>query len=316
MSTKTSAPVLGFNHNLKFGPRIYHVQTEDSGLPHAHCITHLFVGGNILASMKTSYAEEASQPELQRVVRGLMESQHKAMVRRLVAGEFNEKVEQFAQHYEPGVLASGQSGPAAVNTGPSEPARMAPSAPPPQRLPTPPSAPAVKRAPPPALKPAPVQAPFPTRPSAPAQRPAALAAKATPPLAPKPPPFPPRQVTPASPSRLPGGPLPQTVRQPPPVMRPQSPPMIPQVSARGAASRDTEPSMPLAPVGKPPRQPAPPLSQNPFASQPPPATFAAEEAVEILSDSIPTLFAEELISEKSLDEVILAFLSADLEQSK
>jgi hypothetical protein len=35
--------------------------------------------------------------------------------------------------------------------------------------------------------------------------------------------------------------------------------------------------------------------------------------VEVPADDLPTLFAEELISEKSLDEVILAFLSADLE---
>jgi hypothetical protein len=34
------------------------------------------------------------------------------------------------------------------------------------------------------------------------------------------------------------------------------------------------------------------------------------------TDDLPTLFAEELISEKSLDEVILAFLSADLEPPK
>jgi hypothetical protein len=34
--------------------------------------------------------------------------------------------------------------------------------------------------------------------------------------------------------------------------------------------------------------------------------------VEMPNEDLPTLFAEELISEKSLDEVILAFLSADI----
>src|SRR5258706_5787342 len=102
---KASAPVGGFNHNVKYGPRVYHVQTEDSGLPHAHYITHLFVGGNILASMKTSYADKAEAPDLAKTVRALMEAQHKQMVKRLVAGEVNEKVQQFAPSYEPGVLA-------------------------------------------------------------------------------------------------------------------------------------------------------------------------------------------------------------------
>ena len=49
--------VTGFNHNIKHKGKIYHIQTEDSGIDAAHIITHLFVGGNILASKKTSYAD-------------------------------------------------------------------------------------------------------------------------------------------------------------------------------------------------------------------------------------------------------------------
>src|ERR1700730_2527484 len=146
---KAAAPVVGFNHNVKYGPRVYHVQTEDSGLPHAHYITHLFVGGNIVSSMKSSYAEKAGERDLARVVRGLMEHQHKAMLRRLVAGEFDELAERLsAPHYEPGVLADGTNTASYVNTGaaaaPAQAkkapaikpvARPAPAAPPPARLP-------------------------------------------------------------------------------------------------------------------------------------------------------------------------------------
>src|SRR6267154_2719073 len=115
---KAAAPVVGFNHNVKYGPRVYHVQTEDSGLPHAHYITHLFVGGNIVSSMKSSYAENAGERDLARVVRGLMEHQHKAMLRRLVAGEFDGLAERLsAPHYEPGVLADGTNTASYVNTG-------------------------------------------------------------------------------------------------------------------------------------------------------------------------------------------------------
>ena len=62
----------------------------------------------------------------------------------------------------------------------------------------------------------------------------------------------------------------------------------------------------MAPLS-PPAQPA--------AAQPAPNLFS-ETAIEMPADDLPTLFAEELISEKSLDEVILAFLSADLEPPK
>ena len=101
MSTaaKPGAPVVGFNHNVKYGPRVYHVQTEDSGLPHAHYITHLFVGGNIVASTKTSYADKVADPNLAATVRSLMENQHKQMLKRLVAGEFNQMAERLHESY-------------------------------------------------------------------------------------------------------------------------------------------------------------------------------------------------------------------------
>src|ERR1700682_2250948 len=93
---KAAAPVVGFNHNVKYGPRVYHVQTEDSGLPPAHYITHLFVGGNIVASMKTSYAEKSGDADIAKVVRGLMEQQHKTMLKRLVSGEVDEMAERLS----------------------------------------------------------------------------------------------------------------------------------------------------------------------------------------------------------------------------
>src|SRR2546427_794519 len=90
-TAKGAAPVGGFNHNVQYGPRLYHVQTEDSGLPHSHYITHLFVGGNIVASMKSSYADLVdAEPDLPKAVRILMEVQHKAMLKRLISGEFND----------------------------------------------------------------------------------------------------------------------------------------------------------------------------------------------------------------------------------
>ena len=126
-AAKPGAPVVGFNHNVKYGPRVYHVQTEDSGLPHAHYITHLFVGGNIVASMKTSYAEKANDPDLPKIVRSLMEGQHKVMLKRLVSGEFNEMAEKLSPHYDPGVMADGTNTASYVNTGPAAAAPVRPA---------------------------------------------------------------------------------------------------------------------------------------------------------------------------------------------
>ena len=258
---KAGPPVVGFNHNVKYGPRVYHVQTEDSGLPHAHYITHLFVGGNIVASMKSSYVEKAAEPDLPKVVRGLMEQQHKTMLKRLVTGEFDELAKRLsAPHYDPGVLADGTNTASYVNTNASAPAQVAPA----------------KK---PAAKPGPARAVPAAKPAAPPPKPPAPVWQAAPPS--------------ASPPRTPGAPLPHVTRQPGQPTRPTTPPR-------------------LAPVVPSPARPAAPAAAK--AAQAP--SFFSDSPVETPTDDLPTLFAEELISEKSLDEVILAFLSADLEPPK
>jgi len=99
--------VTGFNHNIKHKGRVYHVQTEDSGVNNPHIITHLFVGGNILASKKTSYADILNAENLGEVVRELMEEQHKEMLRNLINGVYdNVDTAAAAKHYQPGQLGT------------------------------------------------------------------------------------------------------------------------------------------------------------------------------------------------------------------
>jgi hypothetical protein len=99
--------VVGFNHNIKHKGKMYHIQTEDSGLENPHIITHLFVGGNILASKKTSYADIVGAENLAQVVRELMEEQHKEMLRNLINGVYDDidsAYAQQAQAYQPGQI--------------------------------------------------------------------------------------------------------------------------------------------------------------------------------------------------------------------
>jgi hypothetical protein len=46
----------GFNTNFRYRGVLFHVQTEDSGQQNPHVITHLFYGGNNIASDKQEYA--------------------------------------------------------------------------------------------------------------------------------------------------------------------------------------------------------------------------------------------------------------------
>jgi len=79
----------GYNHNVKYKGMIFHIQTEDSGVKNPHIITLLFLGGNIIARKKISYADIIKHERLQDVVRELMQEQHKQMLRELKDGKFD-----------------------------------------------------------------------------------------------------------------------------------------------------------------------------------------------------------------------------------
>jgi len=72
----------------------------------------------------------------------------------------------------------------------------------------------------------------------------------------------------------------------------------------------------MTPTSSPAVRPGARAGAKPAAARPQNIFADDIKPVEAPHDDLPTLFAEELISEKSLDEVILAFLSADLEPPK
>jgi len=107
--------VVGFNHNIKHNGKVFHVQTEDSGTDNPHVITHLFVGGNILSSLRSSYSHLMGHPNLEAQVRAMMELQHKDMLRNLASGAFDTPGDQVAgRAFQPGELAPGVYPPAPV----------------------------------------------------------------------------------------------------------------------------------------------------------------------------------------------------------
>lgn len=78
----------GINVDIEFQGKTYHVQTEDGGLENPVMVTTLFEGGAILASRKTSYADQLKADNLPETIRELIKEQHKAVVRDLMAGKF------------------------------------------------------------------------------------------------------------------------------------------------------------------------------------------------------------------------------------
>jgi hypothetical protein len=346
--SKAPSPLLGFNNNIKHKGRVFHVQTEDSGIRHPHIITHLFMdGGRILKTVKTSYAEHLADEKMGEIVRKMMKDQHKAMFMALRDGAFDAQI----NHITPG-----------LGVAPGDPAAVPPATPsaaieaPPASIaqPEPPRASPMVAAPPVAEPPPSRSVPFVPEPM---PRPPALPAEATAVAA---------QV-PVSLPRVPTSPGQVFVRRTPSVM------LAPGVEARPAElpvegswgdepaprySRTPSPvstprattEPPAVPPSQPPRASRPP-SITPFPASdlpPPPAAVlgkhrpqggAYSEVSALAKPSGPekhssgrylasrptsqaatsrppdgrSLFGDDLISEKSLDEVILSYLAEDLD---
>lgn len=85
--------ITGFNHNVKYRNRVFHVQTEDNGEKTPLIFTHLFEGGDILATKKIDYHMIVGKPNFEKQVRRMMEDQHKAMLKALMHGELDALIE-------------------------------------------------------------------------------------------------------------------------------------------------------------------------------------------------------------------------------
>jgi hypothetical protein len=125
LTKRGRSPVLGYNHNLRYGGRTFHVQTEDSGQGYARLYTHLFFEGTILSSKKQEYDPEAAED----AVRGLMQKLHKAMIKELTHKEHDARIGAFfIARGEPAMLED-RSAPVLVEVAAPVPVSAAPAVP-------------------------------------------------------------------------------------------------------------------------------------------------------------------------------------------
>jgi hypothetical protein len=84
--------ISGFNTNIRHRGVVFHVQTESSGVENPRILSHLFKGGDVLASMKGDYSDILASVNRDSEVRAMMEDQHKSMLRALNRGEHDEAI--------------------------------------------------------------------------------------------------------------------------------------------------------------------------------------------------------------------------------
>jgi hypothetical protein len=261
MSPKPTSPLLGYNNNVRHKGKVFHVQTEDSGIKYGHIITQLFMdGGRILKSVKTSYAEYIASERRGEIVREMMKQQHKAMFIALRDGRFDAVIEGAGSD---AAIVAPVASPITSPSSPTQPESM--------------TVPSV-------------------RPAVDAVIKDVMAAGADAAVRPPPGELP-----------LPPG----LARTPRPAAVPSAPPTVKMLSPSPPVATKPAPARPARPTGPPPREPPPVPAASRYAITRPAAIFGQSRPLRGRS-----VFGDDVVSDKSLDEVILSYLAAELENEK
>jgi hypothetical protein len=105
--------ITGFNTDIKFGGVTYHVQTEDKGVKTPLILSLVYVGGTIIASKRTPYADLVETGYDEGALTERLQRQHKLICAAIRAG----RVEELKKMSEPGARQApgGKKGKAGSN---------------------------------------------------------------------------------------------------------------------------------------------------------------------------------------------------------
>lgn len=82
--------ITGYNTDVEFDGRIFHVQTEDKGRENPMVESLVYSGGEILTTRRLPYEELAGSTEYsEEAVMKLMEGQHQELIREIRNGQFD-----------------------------------------------------------------------------------------------------------------------------------------------------------------------------------------------------------------------------------
>jgi len=81
--------ITGYNTDVKHRDRVFHIQTEDRGELHPYIESFVYVGGEILGGKRTPYEDSLRNGGDDRVLRDLMEQQHRTVIASIRDGRFD-----------------------------------------------------------------------------------------------------------------------------------------------------------------------------------------------------------------------------------
>jgi hypothetical protein len=84
--------ITGYNTDVRHGDVVLHVQTEDKGSGNPFIESLVYVGGQVLASKRASYADLLTGGRDEKEIVALMDHQHRTMIAAIRHGKFDAKL--------------------------------------------------------------------------------------------------------------------------------------------------------------------------------------------------------------------------------
>lgn len=120
--------ITGYNTDVRHQDVVFHVQTEDKGAENPFIESLVYVGGQVVAAKRASYADTLGTGQGERSVLELMERQHRTVIAAIKNGRFDTKLQALVDSRKgagaPAAAAAGAAAgpaPAVAADGDAEP---------------------------------------------------------------------------------------------------------------------------------------------------------------------------------------------------
>jgi hypothetical protein len=110
--------ITGYNTDVRYREKVFHVQTEDKGLSNPSIESVVYHGGQVLATKRASYSDLVAEGKGSEAIAGRMEHQHRMMIAAIKGGKLDAKLREV---FGPAALAAADETRAAANGNAAQP---------------------------------------------------------------------------------------------------------------------------------------------------------------------------------------------------
>jgi hypothetical protein len=98
--------ITGYNTDVRHREVVFHVQTEDKGVANPFIESLVYVGGQVLATRRASYAEILAEGKDEKEIIALMDHQHRTMIAAIRHGKLDARLAELEAGRKTGAHAS------------------------------------------------------------------------------------------------------------------------------------------------------------------------------------------------------------------